>query len=91
MFKKKIDIYSYSKEYCKLLKTHQKIFEEYQKSRINIHEQPTKDCDVELDALIEIELILKNYRIKEVSQSFNINSIGLLILKQINEIGRAHV
>lgn len=90
MLKKKIDIYSYSKEYCKLLKTHQKIFEEYQKSRINIHEQPTKDCDIELDALIDIELILKNYRIKELSQSFNIKSIGLLILKKINELKKTY-
>jgi len=90
MFEKKIDVYKYSQKYCKLLNTHKIVFEKYQKSRINIHEQTTKDCDIEFDALREIELLLKNFRIQEIESSFNIKSIGLLILRKINSLKKEY-
>lgn len=91
MFKKTIDIYEYSKEYRNLLKSYKIIYEDYQKSRINIHEQPTKDSDPEFDALREIELKMKNFRLKEISDSFNFKSIGLLIVKKINTLKKEHL
>ena len=90
MFKKNIDIYCYSKEYNKLLSEYNVVFENYQKSRINIHEQPTKDCDIEFDALREMELRLRNFRLHEISNAFEIKSIGLLILRKINNLKKDH-